>query len=81
MKKKQNKNVKSNVKVKITRTYLFFATNSVLQLKSCIVRYRNALLKQPGDEDPDEGVRDLVELVLRKLDVDKDGVVSVDDYK
>ncbi|CAB3241141.1 unnamed protein product [Arctia plantaginis] len=42
---------------------------------------RNALLKQPGDEDPDEGVRDLVELVLRKLDVDKDGVVSIDDYR
>ncbi|XP_075985074.1 calaxin [Anticarsia gemmatalis] len=42
---------------------------------------RNALLKQPGDEDPDEGVRDLVELVLRKLDVDKDGRVSIDDYR
>ncbi|XP_053617668.1 calaxin isoform X2 [Plodia interpunctella] len=42
---------------------------------------RNALLKQPGDEDPDEGVRDLVELVLKKLDVDKDGAVSLDDYR
>ncbi|XP_049883235.1 calaxin [Pectinophora gossypiella] len=42
---------------------------------------KNSLLKQPGDEDPDEGVRDLVELVLRKLDVDKDGKVSPEDYK
>ncbi|XP_060804454.1 calaxin [Amyelois transitella] len=42
---------------------------------------KNALLKQPGDEDPDEGVRDLVELVLKKLDVDKDGSVSLDDYR
>lgn len=42
---------------------------------------RNSLLKQPGDEDPDEGVRDLVELVLRKLDIDKDGKVSLDDYR
>ncbi|XP_050669803.1 calaxin isoform X2 [Leptidea sinapis] len=42
---------------------------------------KNSLLKQPGDEDPDEGVRDLVELVLRKLDVDKDGKVSMDDYR
>ncbi|CAH1639957.1 unnamed protein product [Spodoptera littoralis] len=41
---------------------------------------RNSLLKQPGDEDPDEGVRELVELVLKKLDVDKDGTVSLDDY-
>lgn len=38
-------------------------------------------MKQPGDEDPDEGVRDLVELVLKKLDVDKDGKVSLDDYR
>lgn len=42
---------------------------------------RNSLLKQPGDEDPDEGVRELVELVLRKLDVDQDGKVSPEDYK
>ncbi|KAL4703731.1 hypothetical protein ACJJTC_016738 [Scirpophaga incertulas] len=42
---------------------------------------KNSLLKQPGDEDPDEGVRELVELVLKKLDVDKDGRVSPEDYK
>lgn len=42
---------------------------------------RNSLLKQPGDEDPDEGVRELVELVLKKLDVDQDGKVSVEDYR
>ncbi|CAH2989127.1 unnamed protein product [Chilo suppressalis] len=45
------------------------------------VLLKNSLLKQPGDEDPDEGVRELVELVLKKLDVDKDGRVSIDDYK
>ncbi|KAJ0182275.1 hypothetical protein K1T71_001644 [Dendrolimus kikuchii] len=42
---------------------------------------KNSLLKQPGDEDPDEGVRDLVELVLKKMDIDKDGRVSSEDYK
>ncbi|XP_026320276.1 EF-hand calcium-binding domain-containing protein 1 isoform X2 [Hyposmocoma kahamanoa] len=42
---------------------------------------KNSLLKQPGDEDPDEGVRDLVELVLKKLDIDKDGRVSPEDYR
>ncbi|CAK1540313.1 unnamed protein product [Leptosia nina] len=42
---------------------------------------KNSLLKQPGDEDPDEGIRDLVELVLKKLDVDTDGKVSMDDYR
>ncbi|KAM3967862.1 calaxin [Aphomia sociella] len=45
------------------------------------VLLKNSLLKQPGDEDPDEGVRELVELVLKKLDVDKDGRVSHEDYR
>lgn len=36
---------------------------------------RNCLIKQPQDEDPDEGVKDLVEIALRKLDMDKDGKV------
>lgn len=39
---------------------------------------KNCLIKQPQDEDPDEGVRDLVEIILRKFDIDKDGKVSID---
>lgn len=39
--------------------------------------FRNCLIKQPQDEDPDEGVRDLVEIALRKLDIDKDGKVCL----
>lgn len=45
------------------------------------VLLRNCLIKQPQDEDPDEGVRDLVEIALRKLDIDKDGKVSFQDYQ
>ncbi|XP_030568503.1 EF-hand calcium-binding domain-containing protein 1 [Drosophila novamexicana] len=41
---------------------------------------RNCLIKQPQDEDPDEGVKDLVEIVLKKFDLDKDGKVSLDDF-
>lgn len=37
-------------------------------------------MKQPQEEDPEEGVKDLVEIVLRKLDVDKDGKVSLMDF-
>jgi hypothetical protein len=39
------------------------------------------LIKQPGDEDPDESVKDLLELVLRKLDLDRDGKVSFQDFQ
>lgn len=38
---------------------------------------KNCLIKQPQDEDPDEGVKDLVEIVLRKFDIDKDGKVII----
>lgn len=42
---------------------------------------RNCLIKQPQDEDPDEGVKDLVEIVLKKFDLDKDGKVkNVNDF-
>ncbi|XP_073831852.1 calaxin [Musca autumnalis] len=41
---------------------------------------RNCLIKQPQDEDPDEGVKDLVEICLKKFDVDKDGKVSLEDF-
>ncbi|CAL1681857.1 unnamed protein product [Lasius platythorax] len=42
---------------------------------------KNCLIKQPGEEDPDEGVKDLTELALKKLDVDHDGKISFRDYE
>ncbi|BES92260.1 EFh [Nesidiocoris tenuis] len=42
---------------------------------------RNSLVKQPQDEDPEEGVKELVELVLKKLDRDKDGKLSLRDFR
>lgn len=39
------------------------------------------MIRQPQDEDPDEGAKDLAEIVLKKLDKDKDGKVSLEDYK
>lgn len=39
-------------------------------------------MKHPGDDDEtrEESVKDLVEIALRKFDVDKDGKVSFSDY-
>jgi Ca2+-binding EF-hand superfamily protein len=33
-----------------------------------------------GDEDPEEGVRDLTEMAIRKMDIDRDGKLSYEDY-
>jgi len=43
-------------------------------LKTCLVR-------QPTEEDPDEGVKDLVELALKKMDIDHDSRLSKQDFK
>uniref|UniRef100_A0A8D0LFL8 Calaxin n=2 Tax=Sus scrofa TaxID=9823 RepID=A0A8D0LFL8_PIG len=42
---------------------------------------KNSLLKQPSEEDPDEGIKDLVEITLKKMDHDHDGKLSFPDYE
>ncbi|KAF0292049.1 EF-hand calcium-binding domain-containing protein 1 [Amphibalanus amphitrite] len=42
---------------------------------------KNSVMKNPQEEDPEEGVRDLIDLVMKKLDVNHDGFVSFDDYE
>lgn len=42
---------------------------------------KNCLIKQPQEEDPDESVKDLVDIVMKKFDIDKDGKVSLRDYQ
>ncbi|CAH0562042.1 unnamed protein product [Brassicogethes aeneus] len=42
---------------------------------------KNCLIKQPQEEDPDESVKDLVDIVMRKFDKDKDGKVSLEDFQ
>ena len=43
-------------------------------LKTCLVR-------QGLEEDGDEGVKDLIEMTMKKMDEDKDGKVSFEDFK
>jgi Ca2+-binding EF-hand superfamily protein len=42
---------------------------------------KNCLIKHPQEEDPDESVKDLVDIVMRKIDKDKDGKVSLEDFQ
>ncbi|XP_035688057.1 EF-hand calcium-binding domain-containing protein 1-like [Branchiostoma floridae] len=42
---------------------------------------KNTLAKQPTEEDPDEGIKDLVEITLKKMDHDHDSRLSYSDYK
>ncbi|XP_006002685.1 calaxin isoform X1 [Latimeria chalumnae] len=42
---------------------------------------KHCLVKQPAEEDPDEGIKDLVEITLKKMDYDHDGRLSYADYE
>uniref|UniRef100_A0A8C9NSY0 EF-hand calcium binding domain 1 n=1 Tax=Spermophilus dauricus TaxID=99837 RepID=A0A8C9NSY0_SPEDA len=46
---------------------------------------KNSLLKQPSEEDPDEGIKDLVEITLKKMVIililNDDGKISFADYE
>ncbi|CAJ1084004.1 EF-hand calcium-binding domain-containing protein 1 [Xyrichtys novacula] len=42
---------------------------------------KNSLSRQPTEEDPDERIKDLVEITLKKMDHDHDGRLSFDDFE
>ncbi|KAJ8273322.1 hypothetical protein GJAV_G00100260 [Gymnothorax javanicus] len=42
---------------------------------------KNSLIRQPTEEDPDEGIKDLVEIALKKMDHDHDGRLSYTDFE
>ncbi|KAM4794478.1 calaxin isoform 2-T2 [Cyanocitta cristata] len=42
---------------------------------------KNSLLIQSADEEPDEGIKDLVEIALKKMDHDHDGKLSFTDFE
>lgn len=42
---------------------------------------KSTLIRQPVEEDPDEGVRDLVEIVFKKFDTQKKGTIDYAQFK
>ncbi|NXJ76436.1 EFCB1 protein, partial [Trogon melanurus] len=42
---------------------------------------KNSLIQQPSEEDPDEGIKDLVDIALKKMDYDHDGKLSFMDFE
>nr|XP_020843077.1 EF-hand calcium-binding domain-containing protein 1-like isoform X2 [Phascolarctos cinereus] len=42
---------------------------------------KNSLLKHSAEEDPEEGIKELVEITLKKMDCDNDGKLSYEDFE
>ncbi|KYN08806.1 EF-hand calcium-binding domain-containing protein 1 [Cyphomyrmex costatus] len=59
--------------------YDFMHTNK-LKKEQIFLSMRGCLIKLQTDEDPDEAVKDLIDSLLKKLDVDRDGVISEEEF-
>ncbi|NWH61634.1 EFCB1 protein, partial [Geococcyx californianus] len=42
---------------------------------------KSSLLKQPAEEDADEGVKDLIDIIMKNMDYDHDGMLSFMDFE
>ncbi|KAA3677637.1 uncharacterized protein DEA37_0013422, partial [Paragonimus westermani] len=56
-------------------------SDGVISREEMFQLLKASLIRQPTDEDPDEGIRDLVDLVLKRLDMDHDGKVTYPDFQ
>ncbi|EGI63582.1 EF-hand calcium-binding domain-containing protein 1 [Acromyrmex echinatior] len=66
-------------KKNVLQIYDFMHTNK-LKKEQIFPTMRGCLIKLQTDEDPDEAVKDLVDLLLKKLDIDRDGVISEEEF-
>ncbi|KAF2898849.1 hypothetical protein ILUMI_07328 [Ignelater luminosus] len=41
----------------------------------------NCIISSSSDEDPEDAVKDLVEVLAKKIDLDRDGIISFEDYR
>nr|XP_012140458.1 PREDICTED: EF-hand calcium-binding domain-containing protein 1-like [Megachile rotundata] len=62
------------------RTYDYMGTQK-LKKDQIFPMMRGCLIKLQNDENPDEAVKDLIDLLIRKMDVDRDGAISKEDFK
>ncbi|XP_074025780.1 calaxin [Leptinotarsa decemlineata] len=42
---------------------------------------RNSLVSSTGDEDAEESIKDMIEVITKKMDLDRDGKISFNDYR
>ncbi|CAB0034220.1 unnamed protein product [Trichogramma brassicae] len=75
--------LRGNIREKIEFCFRVYDLNGdgFITKDEIFLLFKNCLMKQPGEEDPEEGIRDLSEMTLKKLDIDHDGKVSFFDYE
>lgn len=68
--------------IKVENLFFFFLKFYKIQkIYKLIYSTTKKLIKQPSEEDPDEGIKDLVEIALKKMDKDHDSRLSLSDFQ
>ncbi|XP_050306032.1 calaxin-like [Anthonomus grandis grandis] len=55
--------------------------DGILARDSIFHLLRTSLISQSGEEDAEESARDMIEVVTKKMDIDRDGKISYHDYR
>ncbi|XP_054909908.1 calaxin isoform X2 [Poeciliopsis prolifica] len=42
---------------------------------------KHSFIKWPSEEDPEEGIKDVLEMTMKKMDLDHDGLLSYEDFE
>lgn len=68
---------------KIAFAYKVYDTfhNNRIKKEQIFAMMRASLVKQQSEDDPEEAVRDMIEFLMKKLDLDRDGKVSFKDFE
>ncbi|CAH1968704.1 unnamed protein product [Acanthoscelides obtectus] len=63
--------------------YLVYDTmgDGMLGREAMFYLLRNSLVSISGEDDAEESVKDMIEVITKKLDIDRDGKISFQDYK
>ncbi|XP_053373346.1 calaxin-like [Mercenaria mercenaria] len=75
--------IKGEVEEKTNYTFKVYDLNQdgYISREEMYQMLKNSLVKQPSEEDPEEGIKDLVEICIKKMDYDHDGRLSYTDFE
>ncbi|XP_065325625.1 calaxin [Pelmatolapia mariae] len=68
-------------KIKYCFTVYDLNGDNAISREEMLHMLKGRLIRQPNEEDPDEGIKDLVEIILKKMDYDHDGKLSFEDFE
>lgn len=73
--------LRGSIDQKIKFCFKVYDLNSKLELKrDLMVKLLKTSVYMHLDEDVEEAVKDLADIIIKKMDVDRDGIISIEDY-